>query len=64
MVEALFFYCVKVLEVIGDVTGMGYFLANIVIFVVLHPALTLIFFLLWRRERTLRFNNQFGESCG
>ena len=64
MVEALFFYCVKVLEVIGDATGMGYFLANIVIFVILHPALSLIFFLLWRRERTLRFKHQVEESYG
>ena len=41
--------CVYVLQVIGDVTGMGYALANIVIFVILQPALILLFFVLWRK---------------
>jgi|TARA_B110000114_G_C15078751_1_gene393035 hypothetical protein len=35
----------------GDVTGMGYELANIVIFVILQPALILLFLILWRREK-------------
>tara|TARA_B100000787_G_scaffold63850_1_gene46911 strand:- start:342 stop:473 length:132 start_codon:yes stop_codon:yes gene_type:complete len=35
----------------GDVTGMGYELANIVIFVILQPALILLFFILWRIEK-------------
>ena len=56
MVEQLFLLCVSILQVIGDFTGIGYQLANIVIFVVLHPAVTLILFWLWRKERALRFN--------
>jgi uncharacterized membrane protein len=51
MIEGIFNYCVYVLEVIGDITGMGYFLANIVIFVILQPLLILLFFILWRYER-------------
>jgi len=51
MIHDLFNWCVKVLEWIGDVTGMGYELANIVIFVVLQPALILFFFILWLRAR-------------
>jgi len=35
---------------IGDVTGMGYNLANLVIFVILQPALIVLFFVLWRKE--------------
>ena len=46
-----FNWCVWVLEVIGNVTGMGYELANIVIFVILQPALILLFFILWRIEK-------------
>ena len=42
--------CVYILQVIGDVTGMGYELANIVIFVIIQPALILLFFVLWRKE--------------
>ena len=51
MVDKFFLWCVWVLEVIGDVTGMGYELANIVIFVILQPALILLFFILWRIEK-------------
>jgi hypothetical protein len=51
MIHDLFKWCVWVLEVIGDVTGMGYELANIVIFVILQPALILLFYILWSREK-------------
>jgi hypothetical protein len=50
MINSFFNWCVYVLEVIGDVSGMGYELANIVIFVIIQPALILLFFILWRRE--------------
>ena len=51
MIDDFFLWCVLVLEVIGDVTGMGYELANIVIFVILQPALILLLFILWRKEK-------------
>ena len=50
MITDFFNWCVYVLEVIGNVTGMGYELANIIIFVFIQPLLILIFFILWRRE--------------
>jgi hypothetical protein len=43
MIEDIFNYCVYILEVIGNFTGMGYFLANIVIFVIIQPLLIIIF---------------------
>ena len=51
LISDFFHWCIYVLEVIGDVTGMGYALANIVIFVILEPALILLFMFLWLRER-------------
>jgi hypothetical protein len=51
MIHDFFNWCVWVLEVIGNVTGMGYELANIVIFVILQPTLILLFYILWRREK-------------
>ena len=51
MIHDFFQWCVWVLEVIGDVTGMGYELANIVIFVILQPALIILFFILWIKEK-------------
>ena len=57
MIDELFLFCVFVLEVIGEVTGMGYELANIVIFVILQPGLILLFFILWRNQKNK--NNKF-----
>jgi hypothetical protein len=51
MIDQFFNWCVWVLIVIGDITGMGYELANIVIFVIIQPALILLFFVLWRIEK-------------
>lgn len=51
LVDQFFSVCVHILQVIGDVTGMGYNLANIVIFVFLQPALIIVFFVLWRIEK-------------
>jgi len=47
MIHKFFDWCVKILEYVGEITGMGYELTNIVIFVFLQPALILLFFCLW-----------------
>ena len=51
MINDFFNWCVYILEVIGDFTGMGYELANIVIFVFLQPGLIIIFYFLWQKEK-------------
>ena len=54
-----FMVCVYVLQVIGGSPGefgYGYYLANILIFVVIQPALILLFMMLWIKERRRRFN--------
>ena len=51
MIDQFFNWSVLVLVAIGNITGMGYELANIVIFVILQPALILLFFILWRIEK-------------
>ncbi len=51
MIDDLFNWCVWVLEVIGEFTGMGYELANIVIFVIVQPVLIIVFCVLWRKEK-------------
>ena len=53
-INTLFAACVLILEVIGEWTGMGYNLTNIVIFVVLQPALILLFLYLWLKEKRRR----------
>ena len=51
MINDFFNWCVLVLEIMAEYTGMSYELINILIFVILQPLLILIFFYLWRRER-------------
>ena len=54
LITDLFMFCVYILQVIGGAPGeygFGYYLANIIIFVILQPALILLFFILWRKEK-------------
>ena len=56
----LFNWCVYVLQVLGGSPGefgYGYYLANILIFVILQPALILLFFILWRLEKKKNKSN-------
>ena len=57
MIDQFFLWCVRVLEIIGEVTGMGYELANVVIFIILQPGLILLFFILWRRQKKVNSKN-------
>jgi len=50
----VFMWCVYILQVIGGAPGeygYGYYLANVVIFVLLEPALITLFLTLWLREK-------------
>ena len=54
LITDFFMLCVYILQVIGGTPGQygfGYYLANIIIFVILQPALILLFFILWRKEK-------------
>jgi len=54
IIKDFFMFCVYVLQVIGRAPGefgFGYYLANIILFVILQPALILLFFILWRKEK-------------
>ena len=54
IITQIFNYCVYILQVIGGDPGnfgFGYYLANIIIFVIIQPGLILIFFILWRNEK-------------
>ena len=57
MIDQFFLWCVWILEVIGEITGMGYELANIVIFLILQPGPILLFFILWRGQKKINSNN-------
>jgi len=54
LITQIFMACVYVLQVLGGTPGeygFGYYLANLIIFVIVQPGLILLFFVLWRREK-------------
>ena len=51
LIDSVFTSGVVTLQLIGDSTGWGYQLSNIIIFIILQPGLILLFAWLWLRER-------------
>ena len=67
LITKFFMLCVYALQVIGGSPGeygFGYYLANILIFVVLQPSLILIFFVLWRLEKRKNKSENTSEVVG
>ena len=50
-IDFLFKICVIVLVDLAELFGISYELMNIIIFVILQPALILLFFILWKKEK-------------
>ena len=64
IIKDFFMLCVDILQVIGGAPGeygFGYYLANIIIFVILQPALILLFFILWRIEKRKNKKNNLNR---
>ena len=51
MIHEIFVWCVAILQWVGDMTNLGYELVNILLFVVIQPALILLFSTLWIKEK-------------
>ena len=51
LIDFVFKVCVIVLVDFANLIGISYEAINIIIFVFLQPALILLFFILWRKER-------------
>ena len=41
---------VAIMQQVGDLTGLGYHAANLLLFILVQPALIILFFLLWKRS--------------
>ena len=57
-VDFIFRICVIVLVDLAELLGISYELINIIIFVILQPALIILFFFLWRKEKKKRSKSQ------
>ena len=58
LIDFVFKVCVIVLVDLENLIGISYEAINIIIFVFLQPALILLFFVLWRKERKKNIINQ------
>lgn len=51
--DTIFWICVKIMQVTASVLGITYQQLNIILFVFLHPAITLYFVYLYRKYKAL-----------
>ena len=51
-----------ILQWVGDMTNLGYELVNILLFVMIQPALILLFSTLWMKERLKGVNAESEEG--
>lgn len=49
--DTIFWICVKIMQVMSNVLGITYQQLNVILFVILHPAITLILFFKYRKYK-------------
>ena len=50
-IDQFYWKCLDIIEYIGNLSGLGYELTNIFLFVILQPLLIIVFLFLWLKER-------------
>lgn len=56
--DTIFWICVKIMQVTASVLGITYQQLNVILFVFLHPAITLYFVYLYRKYKKLYVNKE------
>lgn len=51
--DTIFWICVKIMQVMSQVLGITYQQLNVILFVILHPAITLILYVKYRKYKKL-----------
>ena len=59
--ETVFWICVKIMQVMSNVLGITYQQLNVLLFVILHPTITLILFMKYRKYKQLWKGQQSKE---
>ena len=55
--ETIFYLCVKFLDQLSYLFGLSYQEINVILFVFIHPLVTVIFYLLYRKYKVLYKKN-------
>lgn len=51
--ETIFWICVKIMQITSDMVGITYQQLNVILFVIIHPTITLILFFKYRKNKRL-----------
>ena len=51
--DTIFWICVKIMQVMSDMMGITYQQLNVILFVIIHPAITVWLFVLYRKYKKL-----------
>ncbi len=60
--ETIFWICVKLMVFISHLIGISYQQLNVVLFVILHPSITLLFYLKYKKYKNLYLQNQSNKA--
>ena len=60
--ETIFWICVKLMVLISHLIGISYQQLNVVLFVILHPSITLLFYLKYKKYKNLYLQNQSNKA--
>jgi len=52
LLTMIFTLCVELMRYFSSITGLSYKEINVLLFLVIQPLLVLVFFILWRKERS------------
>ena len=51
--DTIFWICVKIMQITSDMLGITYQQLNVILFVILHPAITVILWFKYRKYKRL-----------
>jgi len=51
--DTIFWICVKIMQITSNLLGITYQQLNVLLFVIIHPAITLILYLKYRKYKKL-----------
>jgi hypothetical protein len=60
--ESIFWVCVKVMVLISHLLGISYQQLNVILFVIIHPLITVILYFLYKKYKNLSLQNQNKEN--
>ena len=60
--DTIFWICVKIMQVMSKMLGITYQQLNVILFVILHPAITLILYVKYRKYKRLWQEQKTRES--